>query len=309
MTWGVETDPAEAAGQLRAFRDAGGTLVDTAPPYGLNEAETILGQLMADVVPRQDLIVATKAGSARTPDRQLIFDASRTTMLSQLDTSLKRLRTDYVDLWQVHYVDDSVAFEETLDALDTAVASGKARYVGVSNYCGWRMGRAVAWQAAVPGRAPIVSDQVRYSLVDRGIEREVVAAAGALGFGILPYSPLGGGALTGKYRAGVLPPNSRASDARSGVVRRLPLAGRSSSASIVEAVTAAAERLATSAVAVSLAWLRDRPGVTGSIVGARTLGQLTEALASVSVELPEEIKSDLNDISKPSIGYPETLTQ
>jgi aryl-alcohol dehydrogenase-like predicted oxidoreductase len=307
MTWGVETDRDEAAAQLMAFRDAGGTLVDTAPPYGLNQAETILGQLMADVVPRDQLIVATKAGSARTPDGKLIFDASREVMLAQLDTSLKRLRTDYVDLWQVHYVDDSVPFEQTLDALDAAVTSGKARYVGVSNYCGWRMGRAVAWQVSVPGRAPIVSNQVRYSLLERGIEREVVPAAGALGYGILPYSPLGGGALSGKYRNGALPPNTRASDARQGGIRPLPVAERSSAVDIVEAVTSAAARLGTSPVAVALSWLRDRPGVTASIVGARTLGQLTDALTSEEVELPEEIQSALDLISAPSIGYPENV--
>jgi aryl-alcohol dehydrogenase-like predicted oxidoreductase len=302
MTWGVETDPDEAAAQLVAFHDAGGTLVDTAPSYGYGDAETILGQLIADVVPRADLIIATKAGIARTPEGRTV-DASRGGMLRQLDASLRKLGTDYVDLWYVHWVDDTVPFEETLGALDHAVASGKARYVGVSNYCGWRLGRAAAWQAALAGRASIVADQVRYSLLDRGVEREVVPAATALGVGLLPYSPLGGGVLTGKYRDGALP-----SDSRAAAPRFLPIDERSQSAGIVEAVATAAEGLATSPVAVALAWLRDRPGVVAPILGARTLGQLTAALASETVELPYEIHDALDDVSAPAREYPEDVS-
>ena len=130
--------------------------------------------LIADVVPRADLTIATKAGVTRTPEARVI-DCSRAALLRQLDSSLRSLGTDYVDLWYVHWVDDTVPFEETLGALDAAVGAGKARYVGVSNYCGWRVGRAAAWQRAIPGRAPIIADQVRYSLIDRGVEREVIA--------------------------------------------------------------------------------------------------------------------------------------
>src|SRR5579875_691126 len=300
MTWGVETDPDEAAAQLVAFHDAGGTLVDTAASYGYGETEVILGQLLADVVPRADLTIATKAGITRTPDSRTV-DASRGMLLRRLDESLTKLGTDYVDLWYVHYVDDSVPFEETLGALDHAVASGKARYVGVSNYCGWRLARAAAWQQAVPGRAPIVANQVRYSLLDRGIEREVVPAAEALGVGIMPYSPLGGGLLTGKYRDGV------PADSRAAASRALPLDQSAAAAGIVEAVATAAEGLATSPVSVALAWLRDRPGVTAPILGARTLGQLTAALASESLELPPEIVSALDDVSAPPVDYPEDV--
>ena len=145
MTWGVETDVDEAAAQLVAFHDAGGTLVDTAASYGYGETERLLGHLIADVVPRADLTIATKAGITRTPEARVI-DCSRSALLRQLDNSLRSLGTDYVDLWYVHWVDDTVPFEETLGALDAAVGAGKARYVGVSNYCGWRVGRAAAWQ-------------------------------------------------------------------------------------------------------------------------------------------------------------------
>ena len=300
MTWGVETDADEAAAQLVAFHDAGGTLVDTAASYGFGEAEAILGNLVTDIVPRSDLIIASKAGITRTHDARVV-DASRGALLRRLDESLKKLGTDYLDLWYVHYIDDTVPFEETLGALDHAVSSGRVRYVGVSNYCGWRLGRAAAWQHAVPGRAPIVANQVRHSLIDRGIEREVVPAAAALGVGIFPWSPLGGGVLTGKYRGGI------PSDSRAAVGHRPDLVSTDSAAGIVEAVATAAEGLATSPVAVALAWLRDRPGVVAPILGARTLGQLTGALASDALELPREISAALDDVSAPPVGYPEDV--
>jgi aryl-alcohol dehydrogenase-like predicted oxidoreductase len=303
MTWGVETDADEAAAQLVAFHDAGGTLVDTAASYAYGETERLVGQLLADVVPRADLTIATKAGIARLPDGRRIVDCSRGALLRQLDNSLRALGTDYVDLWYVHWVDDTAPFDETLSALDAAVAAGKVRYAGVSNYCGWRLGRAVTWQRAVPGRAPVVANQVRYSLLDRGVEREVVPAAGALGVGLLPWSPLGGGVLTGKYRAGV-PADSRASASS----RALPIDQRPQAAGIVEAVATAADGLATSAVAVALAWLRDRPGVVAPILGARTLGQLTAALACDTLDLPAEIRDALDDVSAPPVGYPEDVS-
>jgi aryl-alcohol dehydrogenase-like predicted oxidoreductase len=305
MTWGQETDADEAAAQLVAFRDAGGTLVDTAVSYGYGMAEQILGSLVADVVPRAELVIATKAGITRTPGSpdERIVDASRGALLRRLDESLRALGTDYVDLWYVHYVDDTVPYEETLSALDAAVASGKVRYVGVSNYCGWRLARAATWQRAVPGRAPIVANQVRYSLLDRGIEREVVPACQALGVGVLPYSPLGGGVLTGKYRGGV-PTDSRAAAG----LRNLASMQQSATLGIVEAVATAAEGLASSPVAVALAWLRDRPGVSAPILGARTLGQLTAALASETLGLPQEIRDALDDVSAPALGYPEDVS-
>jgi aryl-alcohol dehydrogenase-like predicted oxidoreductase len=300
MTWGVETDADEAAAQLVAFHDAGGTLVDTAASYGYGEAEAILGHLVTDVVPRVDLVIASKAGITRTPETRTV-DASRGALLRKLDESLRKLRTDYLDLWYVHYIDDAVPFDETLGALDFAVSSGRVRYVGVSNYCGWRIARAATWQRAVPGRAPIVANQVRYSLVDRGIEREVVPACLELGVGIFPWSPLGGGVLTGKYRDGI------PSDSRAATGSRPDLVAANEAAGIVEAVATAAEGLATSPVAVALAWLCDRPGVSAPILGARTLGQLTGALASESLELPREIHDALDDVSAPVTGYPEDV--
>ena len=301
LTWGNGTDPDEAAAILVAFHDAGGTFVDTSVSYSDGEAERILGALVADVVPRSELVLASKAGVVRHGDDPVV-DASRGGLLRQLDQSLRNLRVDYLDLWQVHTVDGAVPAEETLSALDAAVAAGKVRYVGVSNYPGWRTAQAATWQRAVPGRAPLVSNQVRYSLLDRGIEREVVPACLELGLGILPYSPLGGGVLTGKYRGGI-PSDSR------GAAQGHSLASYSDGrqVGIVEAVATAADGLATSPITVALSWLRNRPGVTAPIVGARTLGQLTAALQSLAVELPLEIQLALDDVSAPYTGYPEDV--
>ena len=301
MTWGNGTDLDEAAAILVAFHDGGGTFVDTAVSYSRGEAERMLGALIADVVPRSELVIASKAGLTQV-GVHLRTDTSRGALLRHLDESLVNLGVDHLDLWQVHVLDPSVPAEETLAAMDAAVSSGKVRYLGISNYSGWRTAQCATWQRAVPGRAPIVSTQVRYSLLDRGVEREVVPACVEFGLGILPYSPLGGGVLTGKYRHGVPADSRGAAEGRSPSSYAEPRA-----AGIVEAVATAADGLATSPINVALAWLRDRPGVTAPIVGARTLGQLTAAMQSLTVELPIEIQRALDDVSAPHLGYPEEV--
>ncbi|UQX86632.1 aldo/keto reductase [Jatrophihabitans telluris] len=299
MTWGNGTDPDEAAAILVAFHDAGGTLVDTAVSYSNGEAERILGSLLADVVPRSEVVLASKAGISRLGDERFI-DASRGALLSRLDESLRNLGVDHLDLWQVHIPDPTVPAEETMAALEYAVASGKVRYVGVSNYSGWRTAQAAMLRRG--SHAPLVSNQVRYSLLDRGIEREVVPACAEFGLGILPYSPLGGGVLTGKYRNGVPADSRGAAEGRNLAHYSDPRA-----VGIVEAVATAADGLATSPITVALSWLRNRPGITAPVVGARTLGQLTAALQSLTVELPLEIQLALDDVSAPVLGYPEEL--
>jgi len=303
MTWGRDTDEDDAAAQLIAFREAGGTLVDTADVYVGGESEQVLGRILADVVPRDEVLVATKAHGGTGPTL-MQRGSSRGHLLSALDASLRRLGTDYVDLWQVHAWDRHTPWEETLAALDTAVSSGRVRYAGVSNFGGWQLGACASWQRAVPGRAPLVSNQVEYSLLQRDIEREVVAGAAELGVGLLPWSPLGRGVLTGKYRNGAPADSRGASDHFKGFVERY---GDDRSAAIVDAVLTAADGLGVSPVAVALAWVRDRPGVVSPIVGARTAAQLQASLAAETVELPTEIRAALDDVSAPSLGYPETL--
>jgi aryl-alcohol dehydrogenase-like predicted oxidoreductase len=301
MTWGRDTDDHEAADQLKAFLEAGGTLLDTAAGYGDGESERVIGGLLGSMVDREEVVLATKAGiSRRTGER--VVDTSRRALLDALDGSLQRLGTGHVDLWQVHGWSDDVMLEETLGALDHAVASGRARYAGISNYAGWQTARAVTYQSGWPGRAAIVSTQVEYSLLARGIEREVLPCAAALGLGVLPWSPLGRGVLTGKYRSGI-PADSRAASPHFSAFVERYLDNRSRS--IVDALHTAAEGLDAAPVEVALAWVRDAPGVTAPIVGARTAAQLRGSLTCERLSLPVEIRSALNDVSAPPIGYPE----
>jgi aryl-alcohol dehydrogenase-like predicted oxidoreductase len=301
MTWGRDTDEHEAADQLKAFLEAGGTLVDTSAGYGDGESERVIGGLLGSAVDREEVVLATKAGiSRRTGER--VVDTSRRAMLDSLDGSLQRLGTDHVDLWQVHAWSDDTELEETLSAVDHAVATGRARYAGISNYSGWQTGRAVTLQAAAPGRAPLVSTQVEYSLLQRGIEREVLPAAAALGLGVLPWSPLGAGVLTGKYRSGT-PADSRAASPQFARFIERFLDDRSRR--IVESVCTAADGLDASPLEVALAWVRDAPGVTAPVVGARTAAQLKGSLESERLTLPAEIRAALDEVSAPPSGYPD----
>ncbi|CAB4829839.1 MAG: aldo/keto reductase [Actinobacteria bacterium] len=300
MTWGRTTDEYEARDQLAVFLDAGGTLLDTADTYAEGASEEMLGELLAEFGARDQVVLATKAVSTIGSERK--FNASRGHILAALETSLRRLRTDHIDLWQMHAWDPSTPMEETLSAIDDAVQSGKVRYVGVSNYAGWQVARAATWQRAVAGRAPIVTAQMEYSLLERGIEREIVPAAQTLGLGILPWSPLGRGVLTGKYRHST-PSDSRGGNAETAGWIQIYLEDRGRR--IVDALATAAEGLGASPTEVALAWLRDRPGVVAPILGARTNNQLLAALASEELELPEEITRALDEVSAPPLGYPE----
>ena len=299
MTWGGDTPEDDAEVQLRQFREAGGTLIDTADVYVKGEAERILGRLLAKDGAREEVLVATKA-FGRTGPGPMGRGLSRGHLLNALDSSLARLQTDYVDLWQVHAWDASTPLDETLATLDTAVRSGRVRYAGISNYSGWQLAKAAATSPT-----PIVSAQMEYSLLQRGIEREVVPAALDAGIGLLPWSPLGRGVLTGKYRRGSVPPGSRGASSNFSSFVEPYL--EDDKTHVVDAVLTASDGLGVSPVAVALAWVRDRPGVTAPIVGARTAQQLTQILAAEQVVLPDSIRTALDDVSMPAASYPERM--
>ncbi|MGP8302924.1 aldo/keto reductase [Streptomyces inhibens] len=301
LNWARDTDEQEAADQLKTFWEAGGTLVDTADIYADGGAEYLLGQLMEGLVPRDDLVIATKAGSVLEADRRV--DGSRRHLLAALDASLQRLGTDYVDLWQLHAFDPHTPLEETLQALDVAVASGRARYVGLSNFSGWQLAKAATWQLAAPGvRNRLASTQMEYSLLQRGIEREVLPAALDLGIGLLPSSPLGRGVLTAKYRHATPADSRGASDHLAAFVA--PYLDETANR-VVDAVTTAADGLAVTPLQVALSWVRDRPGVAAPILGARTAQQLSAALSVETLSLPDEIRRALDDVSAPVHHYPD----
>ena len=291
MLWGNSVDRHEAGDHLRAFVEAGGNLVDTAYGYGGGDAETILGGLLDGTVPRDDIVICTKAGISRAGGERRV-DVSRRGLMAQLDTSLRRLGTDHVDLWLAHTWSDDVPLAETLSALEWAAASGRARYVGVSNYSGWQSARAFSLLESA--RIPLVANEIEYSLVCRTPEHEVVPAATSLGFGLLPWSPLGRCVLTGKYRNGIPSGSRAASSDFPGFAERFL---DEQTTRVADAVAMAARGLGAKPGEVALAWLRDRPGVAAPIVGARTAAQLRSALASLELALPSEIVAALEDVS------------
>jgi aryl-alcohol dehydrogenase-like predicted oxidoreductase len=294
MTWGADVDTYEAGDQLTTFLDAGGTLVDTAPIYGDGACEQLLGSLLAKSGARDDIVLAGKAGFVRRRG-QVVRDGSRGTLLDQLDTSLRDLGTDHLDLWQVHTPDPDVPLEETLAALEHAVRTGRTRYVGISNFTGWQTALAHTWLAGRPEGIVPVSNQVEYSLVNRDPEDEVAPAAEHLGMGLIAWSPLGRGVLSGKYRSGV-PSDSRAASPQwEDFVGAYLTPGK---AAVVEALARASEGLGVTIAHVALAWLVERPQLSSAIVGARTTSQLQENLASEDLELPPEIVQALDDVSE-----------
>ena len=293
MTWGRDTDEHEAADQCRAFIDAGGNFIDTANTYGDGDSERVIGGLVGTLVNRDDVVIATKAGLS-FPDGVRFIDASRHTLIAELDKSLSRLGTDFVDIWQVHAWDSLSPLDETLAALDYAYTTGRARYVGVSNYSGWQLARAATKQSSNSMKAPITTIQSEYSLLNRDAEVELLDCAQDCGVGFLAWAPLARGVLTGEYRNGI-PSDSRG--AAPHFAKHIEPYLDSRSARTVDAVAVAASGLGYSPLEVALAWVRDAPGVTSAIIGARTGAQLRGVLKSEEISLPDILRSALNDVS------------
>jgi aryl-alcohol dehydrogenase-like predicted oxidoreductase len=293
MTWGRDTDEIEAADQCRAFLDAGGNFIDTAATYGDGDSERVIGGLIGTLFERENVVIATKAGIGFT-DGVRTIDTSRHSLIAELDRSLSRLGTDFVDIWQIHAWDHATPLDDTLSALDYAYSSGRARYVGISNYCGWQIARAATKQQSNSMKAPLTTIQSEYSLLNRSVEVEVVEAAQECGVGFLAWAPLARGVLTGKYRKGV-PSDSRGAAPHFAKHIEPYLDNRSSL--IVEAVAVAAEGLGYSPLEVALAWVRDAPGVTSALIGARTGAQLRGVLKSEEISLPDIVRSALDDVS------------
>lgn len=293
MTWGRDTDEIEAADQCRAFLDAGGNFLDTAATYGDGDSERVIGGLIGTLFPRDEVIIATKAG-INFSDGVRKVDASRHSLIADLDRSLSRLGTDYVDVWQVHNWDELTPLDDTLSALDYAYTTGRARYVGISNFSGWQLARAATKQQSNSMKAPLTTVQSEYSLLNRSAEYELIDASLECGLGFLAWAPLARGVLTGKYRKGV-PSDSRGAAPHFAKHIEPYLDARSSK--IVEAVAVAAEGLGFSPIEVALAWVRDAPGVTSALIGARTGAQLRGVLKSEEIALPDIVRTALDEIS------------
>ena len=298
MTFGNETDEAVAHAQLDLFLEAGGTLVDTADVYTAGASEEIIGRWLA-ARPRnvtERVVLATKGRFAIEPGPNAGGSSARH-LTQALDASLARLGIDAVDLYQVHAWDPRTPLEETLRTLDGFVRSGRIRYYGFSNFAGWQLTKAVHLARELGLAAPVTL-QPQYSLIVREIEWEIVPAALDAGLGLLPWSPLGGGWLTGKYQRDQRPNgDTRLGDDPGRGMEAWERRGTERTWDIVEAVQRIADARGTSMAAVALAWVTDRPGVTSTILGARTIEQLEDNLSSTDVELSADEVAALHEAS------------
>jgi aryl-alcohol dehydrogenase-like predicted oxidoreductase len=300
VEWG--TDETESCRIIDAFIDSGHNFIDTADVYNAGASEEIIGRALAGK--REDVVLATKGynvmGSGPN-DR----GSSRAHLTRALEASLRRLNTDYVDLYQLHNWDHDTPIEESMSTLDGFVRSGKVRYIGCSNFYASQLVEA-QWAADRSHGTPLVSLQPQYSLIWRDIELDILPTATRHGMAVIVWSPLGGGMLTGKYaKGGELPADgrlSRGTDIGAEGMRRLTLTDRNFDT--VAEVERVATGLETTATAVSLAWLLGRPGVTSVIIGPRTVEQLEQNLAGFDLVLPLESAKALTKASRPPVSYP-----
>ena len=294
-TEGAPCDEPEARRIIDAFLDAGNNFIDTANVYTGGQSEQIVGRAIASK--RDSVVLATKGRMPQGPGPNDV-GLSRVHLTRALDASLRRLGTDYIDLYQVHAWDPETPIEETMATLDGFVRSGKVRYIGCSNFTGSQIVEA-QWAAERINGTRFISLQPRYSLIARDIEADVLPAAQRHGLGTMLYSPLGGGVLTGKYKPGEEPaPDTRLGRRRNTGRAAMTLTDRNFE--IVEEVTAVAADLGSTPTAVSLAWLLGRRGVTSVIIGPRTLDQLNDNLVGFDLTLDEKSTSRLNDVSRPA---------
>jgi aryl-alcohol dehydrogenase-like predicted oxidoreductase len=288
---------AEAVRIIDGFLGAGANFIDTANIYTAGQSEEIVGRAVKGR--REKAVIATK-GRGPIGDGQNDVGLSRLYLTRALDESLKRLGTDYVDLYQVHFPDADTPIEETMDTLAGFVRAGKVRYIGCSNFTGSQIVEA-QWAASRLNGVPFISLQPRYSLISRDIETDVLPACGRHGLGTLVYSPLGGGILTGKYKAGEEP----GADTRFG---RNPNwswgAITDRNFAIAEAVREVAGELGATPTGVALAWVLARNHVTCAIIGPRTKDQLDENLSAFDLALPPEVIKRLSDVARPSSDTP-----
>jgi aryl-alcohol dehydrogenase-like predicted oxidoreductase len=301
MTFGQEADEATSKEIVGRFLDAGGNFVDTADVYSKGVSEEITGRALDGV--RDDVVLATKV---RFPMGEGPNDVglSRKHVTQACEDSLRRLGTDYIDLYQVHCWDAATPLEETLSALTDLVRSGKVRYIGVSNFTGWQLMRSLAVSER-EGLEKFVCLQPQYSLAERNIEREILPVCVEEGLGVIPWSPLGGGFLSGKYRRGEEPPeDSRIAGAVESMEEYWDRRATERNWATLDVVGRISEETGKSYAQISLNWLLRQDGVTAPIIGARTLEQLRDNLGASGWELTVEQADELSRASALEDVYP-----
>ncbi len=306
MTFGAETDESGAHAQLDRFVEAGGTLIDTADVYSNGVSEQIIGRWFADRPSdvTEPVVLATK-GRFPMDGSPNGNGLSARHLTRALDASLRRLGVDSVDLYQVHAFDPWTPLDETLRTLDGFIRAGKIRYYGLSNFTGWQLTKAVHVAHALNFAEPVTL-QPQYSLLVREIEWEIVPAAQDAGLGLLPWSPLGGGWLSGKYKRDERPSGAtRLGEDPDRGMEAYDRRGTDRTWDVIDAVQTIAEDRDVSMAEVALAWLTDRPAVTSTILGARTTEQLDNNLRAADLHLTDEETATLDAVSTPGASdYP-----
>lgn len=306
MTFGAESDEATSFRLMDEYVAAGGNFIDTANVYSAGVSEEIVGRwLRTKPTGLRDLVITTK-GRFPMGDGPNHLGLSRKNLREALDASLVRLGVEHIDLYQMHAFDALTPLEETLRFLDDAIRSGKIGYYGFSNFLGWQMTKAV-WIAKSSGYQPPITLQPQYNLLVRDIEHEIVPAALDAGIGLLPWSPLGGGWLSGKYKRDQLPTGTTRLGERPDRGQEA-YAGRNAQSrtwDVLGAIEAVAKARGVSMAQVALAWVAARPAVTSVILGARNSEQLQDNLAACGLTLTPEETAQLTEASKPVVGdYP-----
>ncbi|HEY64661.1 MAG TPA: aldo/keto reductase [Caldilineae bacterium] len=304
MTFGREADEETSWRILDRFVEAGGNFIDTADVYSQGVSEEIVGRWMKDKR-REDLIIATKV---RFPmgDGPNDVGLSRKHILAAVEASLRRLNTDYIDLYQVHAWDDATPLEETLSTLDDLVRSGKVRYIGASNFSGWQLQKAIDISKQM-GWEPFRCLQPLYNLLDRSTEWELIPVCINEGVGVIPWSPLRGGWLTGKYRRGMeKPPEGTRVDLaeRQGWSESWSRYNNERTWRVIDELLAVAEEIGKTPAQVAINWLLRQPGVTAPIIGVRNLEQLEDNLGASGWALSEEHVKRLSEVSAVELPYP-----
>ena len=306
MTFGRETDEEMSQRLIERFINADGNFIDTADHYSNGHSEEIVGKALRGR--RQDFIIATKVRFRMGPGPNDV-GLSRRHIVEGCEASLRRLQTDYIDLYQAHCWDPYTPLEETLSAFDDLVHSGKVRYIGVSNFTGWQLMKALCLSDR-SGWVRFVCLQPRYNLVDRQVERELLPICREEGLGVIPWGPLAGGFLSGKYqRDKPMPEEARITHAEATWPEAMERQGTERNWHVLAAVGQIAERRGKSHPQVALAWLKAQPGVTAPILGARTIEQLDDNLGCLGWELTPEELSLLDRASALEEAYPYQFIQ
>jgi aryl-alcohol dehydrogenase-like predicted oxidoreductase len=296
--WGFGSPVSEAEAIMARYFERGGNFVDTANAYTGGHSERIIGNVIAqDRARRDEIVIATKFFSNLSRRNPNGGGASRKAVVAACEQSLRRLRTDYIDLYWMHVWDRFTPIEETMRALDDLVRAGKVRYIGFSDTPAWKVSQAQV-TALFRGWTPLVALQIEYSLLERTVEGELVPMALELGLGVTPWSPLAGGVLSGKFRreAAATATSERGIRVLSRLTER--------TFTIVEEVGRVAAEIGTAPAAVALAWVQARPGVASTIIGARRLDQLDANLAALEVRLAPEHVQALDAVSTPALDFP-----